>query len=844
MCKQRGIICTPAFLDPQKPRKKRFPERELLDRIRRYEDILTTLGVDKHHSLSDLADMSSASSPRAARASSSSKRSRLSSADSTASADSHRAASSTHRPGRSTKDAPPTPPHTVTIGSFIGDLELILESVTPLQSRSCRTPQLSDPGPPSSQTISSASGLDDVVVPPGQAHNAPLSEVAVSSTLVIHKHFDLMFTQDGSQYFNLNDHCPAEPLRHPDASLMFRLLHLYEQNVHPLIKVVHLPSVRERFCDISADPSSANAHDNALMFAIYTITIGTLTADESDRLFPNTQRKHIWEQYRRITQTALCRLELWRSFHINAIQAFLLYLLTLVKDVDPRVFGIYSGNVGRMVQRLLSLHNNKRTTLASAQTKAVNRELGIRLWWEFLACDMRACEKSGIASDPTLATATTVLPRNAPDSDLEQLARSTVPVPDAALDVPNSECLFLLLRCEIAQFQLHPPWSQQHPEHHLSSHLFRSTAYYKRLCDSNDRRSDRSSLTWRLTAVDVFEMYIFKRYFDRPETATSILTQYAHHHARMWIKKIRLFVHLNQRSIDNDAELIRICTVQLQETAKLLGDDRFVRFQWYTYQQLPFFSFFILLDLLRRHTTGKVVDQAWVAVAGSSVIWRPDIANGTSGKEDTSSSGDSSTTTWSSSESTPNSGTANIYANWADQHDRKKLQVRGTMLAALMVAAWEKRAHALTSASEAESATVATEPAIVGGMRSAAAMIYHPASGAEGTAAESQRHSGPTDAGGGSTADSHSAHHVGANNGQQLEGQSTGGAIDQTAFTAFLDPSLGTSSATAFDDMLHLNSLLQSSVDLDWSSWFNPSWAPTPGSIGQMASPASFLATF
>ncbi|TKY85288.1 hypothetical protein EX895_006368 [Sporisorium graminicola] len=791
-----------------------------------------------HQSVSELADISSASSSRNVGTSRSSKRSRLSSADSTASANSHQATFTTRRPGLSTKDAPPTPPHTVTIDSDIGDLESILESVPLLQSRSCRTPQLSDPGPPSSQTNSSAPAFDDVFVPAGHAHYAPLNEVAVSSTLVIHKHLDLMFPDDGSKYFNLDDHCPGEPLRHPDPSLMFRLLHLYEQNVHPLIKVVHLPSVRERFCDVSADPSSANAHDNALMFAIYTITVNTLTGDESARLFPNTHCRDVWENFRRNTQTALCRVELWRSSHIVAIQAYLLYLLTLNKDVDPRAFGICSGNVGRMVQRLLSLHN-KRTTLASAPTKAVNQEMGTRLWWEILVCDLRACEKSGIAFNPTLATATTVLPRNAPDSDLEQLARSAVPVPSAALDVPNSECLFLLLRCEIAQFQLHPPWSRQHPEHHLSSHLFRSTAAYKRLWDSNGRRSDPSSLTWRLAAVDAFDMYIVKRYFDRPETATSILMQYAQHHAHMWVKKIRLFVHLNQRSVEHDAEVIRICTVHVQETAKLIGDDRFVRFQWYTYQQLPFFSFVILLDLLRRHTTGKLVDQAWTAIASSSVIWRPDIATVRLSKIESLAAGVSGDTRSSSSKSMPNGGTPNIYAD----QDRRKLQVRSTMLAALMVAAWEKRAQALAAASAAESADVIEEPAIVSAMRSAAAMIFQPAPGADGTEPDSQGPSGTAAAGGGGGggADRRSAHHVGANNSHPLDGQWTGGATDPTAFTAFLDPSLGTSSATAFDDMLHLNSLLQSSVDLDWSSWFNPSWASTPGSIGQMASPANFL---
>ncbi|TKY88087.1 hypothetical protein EX895_003183 [Sporisorium graminicola] len=806
MCRSRGIVCTPSYPDPHKPRKKRLPERELLDRVQRYEQLLGAAGIDKDLTVSDLEDVENTSSLRSFNQSmASSKRSRISSTDS------KRGTWATHQSGVRTAEAPPTPPGTAAIDPDYGDIESIFESVPPLQPRS----QHQESNPHSPDAFSRCR----------HAAHSPAFEGSVSSIPFIYKHLDLIFPDEGSKYFNLDDHCPGEPLQHPETSIMFRLLHVYEQNIHPLVKVVHVPTVREHFCDISADPSIASAHDNALLFAIYTIAISSLLPDECVRLFGSRTKEVVWEEFRRNAQTALCRARIWVSSHISASQAYLLYTLALTKNVDPRSYGVCSGSMGRVVQRLLSLHNKSSALRAMpAPIEVVNREMGIRLWWEVLACDLRACEKSGIATNPTLATATTVLPCNVADSDLGQLTlASLAAVPAACPDIPITDCLFLLLRCEFAQFQLHPPWSQQHPEYHLRSHLFRSSVEFRRLLGSSNARPNTASLAWRLAAVDVFDAYITRRYFDRPDAASSTLVQYARHHACAWVNRIRLLVHLSQRSSENDVEVIQICIVQVEATAKLLRDVRFVRFQWYTYQQLPFFSYFILLDLLRRHTTGKLVDEAWSAIAQTIVIWQPTHLTSSSGKHQ-SSLGNRLPNSGAAS----NDGTPNIHAGWEDKNRRNPVQVRGTMLATLMVAAWEKRAQALTAGSESEPGYVPEEPAIVAAMRDAATVFA--------SDCEASRAPGHSDV----DCNESSASHAGGsrNNRHQPDAQSSAGMAYPAAFTGFLDPD-AQATATASEDMLDFNSLLQSSVDLDWSSWFSQGWTPTV--TGLDASPTNFI---
>lgn len=815
-CTQRGVDCHPAAVDPNKPRKKRFAERVLLDRIRKYEALLEAAGIDKDE---DTSQFDAQAVTR--------KRPRLSSTSSTSSSVSGSSCSN----GKSSPTTPP--PRTVTIDPDIGHIESILETVSPFDGVCHGTPQ-SERGPGlTSSTINSNGATSPAFSLSTPVHHQ--ANHAVSSALVIHKHLDLMYPDDGSKHFVFDDPSPDEPLEHGEASLMFRLLHTYQQNVHPIIKVIHMPTVRERLCDITADPKTASPSDHALFFAINYLVVNTLSPEDTERLFGAREKVSVSEEYRRKTRTALGRAGVWRSSHLATLQAYVLYLLSVTKDVDPRTYAIYVANAGRMAQRLVALYKRQYTVVSSTTSRsAVDREMANRLWWEIQLCDMRSCEKAGVTSYPSLATAMNALPKSSSDEDLEQLipptTQSTAPTAtsaDAWMPAPpNTECLFLLLRCEIAQFNLHPPWSLQHPGHPLQHHLFRRTAFSQQHLKAHEQPG--VTLESRLAAIDTFERYIWQRYFDPAHATSSILVQYARHHARIWIDKMRVLEHLNHRSAERDIEIVRLCTVQVEETVKLFANAQYLRFQWYTYSQLPFFAFVVLLDLLRSHTTGPLIDRAWAAIEGSALIWRPDLKS----KKQTGSRADS----------------PNIHVELDVKDKKTAMQIRGSMLVALMVAAWERRSQALAALNKSGSSPP-PEPVIVTAMRSAAAIHrarLHPTSSALTNAAtptflpKSRLHPGQ---------DSLQQHEAqGAQkylDGQQSEAtQQTFGEIDfNQDWAAFLDPLSGTT-GSAYDDMLNLNSLLQSSVDLDWTAWFGPSMGPTPyngAGIAGTSSSAEFL---
>jgi len=421
----------------------------------------------------------------------------------------------------------------------------------------------------------------------------------------------------------------------------------------------------------------------------------------------------------------------------------------------------------------------------------------------------------------------------------------------AQLRIPDTVCLFLLLRCELAQFQLHPPWSRKQPNNQSDHRPFRNVPPLRQHAEARDgqARPSSSSLASRLAALDAFESYLSDRYFNRFEAASNTLIQYAHHHARTWIAMMRLLVHLNQQHVENDAEIIHCCTGQVEETVKLIAGQQYVRYQWFTYAYLPFFSFVVLLDLLRRHTRGELVDKAWRAIEESAVIWRPDLRKGT-GSECGSNSSDPASNSASSVASTAT--TPNIYHDPSVVKDGQlKLQIRGTMLAALMTAAWEKRSQALASEAEAQHdyapGWIPPEPKIVTAMRSIAA-VHHvrPQQERSGSASGDTNPITPclpTQTGEAltnrdSTQDVQGGAHVKHHRGTQ---ELAGADGNNVAFTTFLDPPPGTF-PSALDDMLNLNALLQSSVDLDWTAWFGQGWeSAAGGGEAGLAPPGQFV---
>lgn len=127
----------------------------------------------------------------------------------------------------------------------------------------------------------------------------------------------------GAEHVNLTD-------QHPSVVHIFRLWQIYLNNVNPLLKLTHTPTLEIRIMDAGANLHKISPSLEALMFSIYLMAIHTMQDDEVFANF-NEEKRLLTGKYCRATQQALLNAEFMRQPDLSLLQAFLLYLVSSVK---------------------------------------------------------------------------------------------------------------------------------------------------------------------------------------------------------------------------------------------------------------------------------------------------------------------------------------------------------------------------------------------------------------------------------------------------------------------------------------------------------------------------------
>jgi len=113
---------------------------------------------------------------------------------------------------------------------------------------------------------------------------------------------------------------------HPSPIQMFQLWQVYIQNVNPLLKITHTPTLQAQLISASANPAKIPKPLEALMFAIYFAAITSLTEDEVQSMF-SEDRAILLGRYHNATQQALVNAGFMRAPELVVLQAFFLYLV-------------------------------------------------------------------------------------------------------------------------------------------------------------------------------------------------------------------------------------------------------------------------------------------------------------------------------------------------------------------------------------------------------------------------------------------------------------------------------------------------------------------------------------
>jgi hypothetical protein len=121
---------------------------------------------------------------------------------------------------------------------------------------------------------------------------------------------------------------------HPDQASIFRLWQIYLDNVNPLLKVTHAPTLQSRIVDAIGNLANISPPLEALLFSIYCISIMSIDDDQCQALF-RSPMKAVLSGYQFACQQALTNCNILQSSDHDCLTALFLHLVSNFRVVFP-----------------------------------------------------------------------------------------------------------------------------------------------------------------------------------------------------------------------------------------------------------------------------------------------------------------------------------------------------------------------------------------------------------------------------------------------------------------------------------------------------------------------------
>ncbi|KAF5615082.1 transcription factor [Fusarium tjaetaba] len=257
----------------------------------------------------------------------------------------------------------------------------------------------------------------------------------------------VMGSEDLSPDYNIDLLIPADTATRsceelqPEPVHIFRLWQLFVDRVNPLTKIIHVPSVQPFALEMATDINKIPLNYQALLFAIFTMATVSLTETECLQML-GTSRDEALRRYTIGTKVALTKFNFLKNYDMVALQALLLYLLSLQNRYDRHAAWILSGMVVRIAQKMGYHRDGDYLGLNAFET-----EMRRRMWWQIILQDAKNALVSGLSHSLLPSSWDTKMPQNVNDADL--FPGSIEPV------LPRegpTEMAFCLIGYQIAKF--------------------------------------------------------------------------------------------------------------------------------------------------------------------------------------------------------------------------------------------------------------------------------------------------------------------------------------------------------------------------------------------------------
>ncbi|KAE8442681.1 hypothetical protein EG329_002926 [Mollisiaceae sp. DMI_Dod_QoI] len=388
--------------------------------------------------------------------------------------------------------------------------------------------------------------------------------------------------------------------RHPPPEFIHQLWQIYIENVDPLTKVVHVPTLRPAIQKAASNIGTIPRSFEALMFAIYSAAVMSLNDDECKQRFCEP-RKTLISRYITATKAALSRAKFMETRSLVVLQALVLHLLSVQDIYEPRTVWSLTGVAVRIAQGMGLERDGMFLGLSPFEA-----EIRRRIWWLLKTHDHRTAELCGLSKFRDLDTGpdNTKWPTNVNDDQL-YLGMPSLPAESKTL----TDIAFVALKYELVNFTASrvTKFRQQGKN---------SSQWDRDLASGGDKVETDEALR---EFEGLLEMK-YLRYCD-PSQPLHLMTMLM---ARAAINTVRFLTHHPRRwaSIQqtplSERQWVWEVSIKLLEQHNVLRSNPLLKqFAWHAPFVMQWHAFIHLLDTLRANPLIADAEKVWELIGNT-----------------------------------------------------------------------------------------------------------------------------------------------------------------------------------------------------------------------------------
>ncbi|KHN94656.1 uncharacterized protein MAM_07411 [Metarhizium album ARSEF 1941] len=384
---------------------------------------------------------------------------------------------------------------------------------------------------------------------------------------------------------------------HPLPSHSAFLWSVYKENVEPLIKLMHVPSVELILQDARRNHGRLTPGNEALVFAIYFAAITSLEPDEVQANL-GANKDDMIAQYRFAVEQSLAKANFLDTSDLAVLQSFALFLIVVRRHDDSRFSWSLTALVIRIAQGMGLHRDGTHLKLSPFET-----EIRRRLWWAILVLDLRSAEELGTDMTINEGSYDTLKPSNINDSDISP-GSTEFPLPREG----RSDSAVSIVRCEICG---------------LSRRLVAAASAMSSSCPGVDQTTIAERERMLIEVYQRVEHKFLQHVLDETDPLYWVAAMIA----RVIVAKMCLVIYYPVLFPGSEFELsdeirqrIYVAAIEVIEyNHKLNTDPRCKQYRWLfkTYTNWHAIAY-ILIETCRRPWTA-LVERGWDATTGYDI---------------------------------------------------------------------------------------------------------------------------------------------------------------------------------------------------------------------------------